>query len=292
MKNFDEIKSYHFKTDLPFEFEIVDLCELFNKYRSWLTSRHRVDFHHILWFESGTTFHEVDFNPLSIMPDTLLFLNKGTIQKFQDKPTFTGKAILFTDSFFLRSENDNKYLNSSYLFNNMFGIGQLDLSTEKSTLLQLLKMMTAESNRLKDSMQADILRNFLSNFLHYAERELTLTHQKEAPTNKSGLNIIVQFNEMLEKHFHSEHLVAFYATEMALTEKRLNKATKSILGKTPKEIIDDRIILEAKRLLGHTDDTVKQICYDLGFEEPTFFVQYFKRIVKTTPLAFRESKRE
>ena len=72
-------------------------------------------------------------------------------------------------------------------------------------------------------------------------------------------------------------------------EKRLGQATTKILGKTPKEIINDRILLEAKRLLVHTQLSIKEIGQDLGFDDPAYFVRYFKKNSALTPVEFRES---
>ena len=68
----------------------------------------------------------------------------------------------------------------------------------------------------------------------------------------------------------------FYASNLGITEKRLNIATSKILGKTVKQFIDERVMLEAKRLLIHSTESIKIIGYSLGFEEPTNFIKYFK----------------
>ena len=65
--------------------------------------------------------------------------------------------------------------------------------------------------------------------------------------------------------------------------------SSKILGSTPKKIIDDRIMLEAKRLLAHSSESVKEISYSLGFDEPTNFVKYFRKHHLSTPIEFRES---
>jgi AraC-like DNA-binding protein len=80
----------------------------------------------------------------------------------------------------------------------------------------------------------------------------------------------------------------YYAKRMCITHKRLNQATTMVLGKTPKEIIDNRILLAAKPLLAHTSENVKEIAFDLGFEEPTNFIKYFRKHNKYTPIEFRE----
>lgn len=66
------------------------------------------------------------------------------------------------------------------------------------------------------------------------------------------------FKDVLEKNFKNQKQVTYYAKEMLISEKRLNQATSKLFGKTPKEIIDDRIMLEAKRILAHTHESVKK----------------------------------
>jgi AraC-like DNA-binding protein len=96
------------------------------------------------------------------------------------------------------------------------------------------------------------------------------------------------FKDLLEINFKTQKQVSFYAKELIITEKRLNQATSKVFGKTPKHIIDDRIILEAKRILVHTNESIKEVAYNLGFEEPTNFIKYFKKHSSVTPTEFRE----
>ena len=76
---------------------------------------------------------------------------------------------------------------------------------------------------------------------------------------------------------------------MNVSEKRLTNATARTFGKSPKTIIDERVTLEAKRLLIHTNLSIKEVGYDLGFEEPTNFIKYFRKHNNKTPIEFRES---
>jgi AraC-like DNA-binding protein len=76
---------------------------------------------------------------------------------------------------------------------------------------------------------------------------------------------------------------------MSVSEKKLNKATNQVLGKSPKEIIDERVVLEAKRLLVHTSKSIKEVGFELGFDEPTNFIKYFKKHVGRTPIEFKGS---
>ena len=281
------IKKYDFKAGLPQEFEIVDIAKLYKEFKNTLTTTHRTGFYHIIWFQQGNPTHLVDFNPIKIQPNTLLFLNKDTVQRFDDKSKFGGEAILFTDSFFCKTEADTKFLRNSILFNDLFSVSQIQVKKQSKLFAGLLQQMTNELQDIKDNSQADILQNLLHNFLLYSERERRKQNFTEIKKG-ADLDYVMLFKDLLETGYKNQKQVNYYAKEIIITEKRLNHATTKVLGKTPKEIIDDRIMLEAKRILAHTTESVKEIGYDLGFDEPTNFIKYFKKHSKFTPTEFRE----
>lgn len=282
-----DIKKYDFKAGLPQEFEIVDIAKLYKEFKDTLTTTHRTGFYHIIWFQQGNPTHLVDFNPIKIKPNTLLFLNKDTVQRFDDKSKFGGEAILFTDSFFCKTEADTKFLRNSILFNDLFSVSQIQVKKQSKLFAGLLQQMTNELQDIKDNSQADILQNLLHNFLLYSERERRKQNFTEIKKG-ADLDYVMLFKDLLETGYKNQKQVNYYAKEIIITEKRLNQATTKVLGKTPKEIINDRIMLEAKRILAHTTESVKEIGYDLGFDEPTNFIKYFKKHSKFTPTEFRE----
>lgn len=282
-----DIKKYDFKAGLPQEFEIVDIGELYQEFKDTLTTTHRTGFYHIIWFQQGSPTHLVDFNPIKINRNTLLFLNKDTVQRFDDTTKFGGKAILFTDSFFCKTEADTKFLRNSILFNDLFSVSQIQADRQFQLFDDLLHQMTDELQNDTDSSQAGILQNLLHNFLLYAERERR--QQNFTAIQKSAdLDYVLLFKDLLETGYKNQKQVHYYAGQIRITEKRLNQATTKVLGKSPKELIDDRVLLEAKRILAHTTESVKEIAYHLGFEEPTNFIKYFKKHVALTPTEFRE----
>ncbi|RZK18762.1 MAG: AraC family transcriptional regulator, partial [Flavobacterium sp.] len=95
-----DIKKYEFKEGLPIEFEIVDIEEIYKTHEEKLTSPHRTGFYHIIWYKTGVSTHMVDFAPVPIAGNEILFLNKDIVHMYQKNGYHTGKAILFTDSFF------------------------------------------------------------------------------------------------------------------------------------------------------------------------------------------------
>ena len=281
------IKKYEFKPGLPQEFEIIDIGTLYTNSKDTLTTIHRTGFYHIIWFQQGNPTHLVDFKPLKIKPNTLLFLNKDTVQRFDNKTKFEAKAFIFTDSFFCKTETDAKFLRNNILFNDLFSVSQIQIENNKKLFALLLQQMTNELQNVRDNSQADILKNLLHNFLLYSEREKRKQNFVEIKKD-ANLDYVMLFKDLLEINYKTQKQVNYYAKEMLISEKRLNQATSKIFGKTPKEIIDDRIMLEAKRILAHTNESVKEICFYLGFEEPTNFIKYFKKHSTIRPTEFRE----
>jgi AraC-like DNA-binding protein len=282
-----DIKKYDFKPGLPQEFEIVDIGELYKEFKDTLTTTHRAGFYHVIWFQQGNPTHLVDFNPIKITPNTLLFLNKDTVQRFDSQTKFGGKAILFTDSFFCKTEADTQFLRNSILFNDLFSVSHIQIEKQTQLFAELLQQMTHELQHTKDHSQADILQNVLHNFLLYSERERRKQNFSEVRKD-ADLDYVMLFKDLLETNYKNQKQVNYYAKQIIITEKRLNQATTKVLGKSPKEFIANRVILEAKRILAHTTESVKEIAYQLGFEEPTNFIKYFKKHTSVTPTEFRE----
>jgi AraC family transcriptional regulator, transcriptional activator of pobA len=282
-----DIKKYAFKPGLPQEFELVDIGQLYKEHPDTLTTPHRTGFYHVLWFQKGSATHLVDFTPVKIKPNTLLFLNKDTVQRFDKKGGFDGKAILFTDHFFCKSENDSLFLRSSILFNDLFAVSQIKMSKTASLFANLFQSITTELANEKDIAQSGILKNLLHNLLLLAERERR-KQDFTALKKSADLDYVMLLKDLLENNYHKQKLVSNYAQKINVTEKRLNQATSKILGKSPKKMIDERVMLEAKRLLVHTHESIKEIGFELGFREPTNFIKFFRKHSHLTPVEFRE----
>jgi len=282
------IKKYDFKNGLPIEFEIVNMKQLYALHKEILINPHRTGFYHILWFQKGTATHLVDFNPVKIKPNTLLFLNKDIVQRFDDKGNFDGKAILFTDNFFCKTEADIKFLKSTILFNDLLTISKIQLQNKSTLFNDLFKLIETELQNQKDNYQPDIIKNLLHNFLLLSEREKRKQNFTEIKKD-ANLDYVLLFKGLLEINYRTQKKVSIYANQISLTEKRLNIATSKVVGKSPKQIIDDRIMLEAKRILAHTNESVKEVGFALGFDEPTNFIKYFRKNNGSTPVEFREN---
>ena len=118
------------------------------------------------------------------------------------------------------------------------------------------------------------------------------TGATDIQTIETGNQLIRRFKKELGAHYLKMHKVSEYAALLSVSPDYLNKTIKAISGKSAKELIQHKLVLEAKRTLLFTDSSHKEIAYHLGFEEPAHFGNFFKRQTGQTPASFRETARK
>ncbi|MGF7080949.1 helix-turn-helix domain-containing protein [Mucilaginibacter sp. UYCu711] len=277
-----------FKEDISLGFEFIAIDDHYARTKPNLRRPHRASFYLILWFKNGNPVHTVDFHPVKPPVDSFLFVRKDAVQFFDLQNTFQSSTLLFTDTFFCENEHDYRFLRSSQLFNSFVGDEApipIVLTQELRTLWQ---WMQTEEQHPFDPFHAALLRKYLHSFLLRAERE-KLKQGKGIRMEGANFESLINFNNLLEEHFRNEKGLSFYADKLFISTKVLNNITHLMLGKTPKQLIDERVQLEAKRLLVHTEIPIKTISLYLGFDETTNFNKFFKKHSGQTPAVFRNT---
>jgi AraC family transcriptional regulator, transcriptional activator of pobA len=285
------MKKIDFKKGLDIEFEIVPLSNIYRKHKYGMTTAHRLNFYQILWFTEGHAEHLVDFKPVQADPNTILFVGKDQVEVFDKHGKFEAQCILFTDFFFCKSEADANFLRNTILFNDLLGISSIKLTEHIDVFLNLFRQMEMECKRTGEKYHSDILKKLLHSFLLLAERERRKQKNFMEIQKSAGFDYTIQFRELLENQFREVKQVNEYARQLNITPKRLHQVTTEVLGESPKTVIDERVMLEAKRLLAHSFDSIKEIGFSLGFDESTNFSKYFKNKAGNTPAEFREKFR-
>lgn len=281
------ITQVKFKPGLPLEIEVLPIADTILKHHKSITTPHRTEFYHIFWVQKGAAEYLIDFEPVKVKADTFLFINKDRVKAIDATSKHDGKVLVFTDNFFAKTEDNTKYLNNTILFNDLLDIPLIDVKSSPSLRITF-QAIEAELSRDNDTYHYSLLHNLLHNLLLLAERERRAQGFTEI-TKGVDLNYTVLFKDLLAAQFKTLKSVSAYASQMNVSEKRLYQATTTTMGKTPKVIIDEKVMLEAKRLLVHTNLSIKEIGYELGFEEPTNFNKYFRKHIAKTPIEFRES---
>lgn len=282
-----QIRHVKFRPGLPLEIEVIPIADTVIKHQDTIKIPHRAEFYHIFWVQKGTAEYLIDFEPVKVKANSFLFVNKDRVQAFDTRSRHDGKLLLFTDNFFGKTEDDARYLHSTILFNDLLNNPVIDIQSSPS-LQVIFNAIETELTKDNDAYHYNLLHNLLHNLLLLAERERRKQGFKEIAKG-ADLDYTVLFRDLLATQFKTLKSVSGYASQMNVSEKRLTNATTKTMGKSPKTIIDERVMLEAKRLLIHTNLSIKEIGYNLGFKEPTNFIKYFRKHTEKTPIEFKEA---
>ncbi|MDP4115583.1 MAG: helix-turn-helix domain-containing protein [Bacteroidota bacterium] len=155
-------------------------------------------------------------------------------------------------------------------------------------LLILFKNTRKESVSLNEYGKDEVLFNLLRILLITSER-IKRTRINNSIKDIGDLTLLEDFKKHLEIHYSNSRSVQYYSDILNITPKKLNRVTFSYWGKSSKQVIEERVLLETKRLLIHTNQSVKEIGMLLGFNDPTNFNKFFKKSTNMTPVYFRLS---
>jgi len=286
------IPSYDlYKTlDTSLGFELYKLEEAYNPYDG--TTPHRHNYFEILFFREGGGFHEIDFNSYPVHENALHFISPEQVHQLRRDRHVTGYVISFAKDFCYEESADPGFVERFPFFNNPYAAPVVHMQTEeqKKSLLHLLSSIEKECLS-QDDDKRNILFSYLSILLIYAKRLY-------APAAESGKALPVRselthkFKLLVEKNFREIKSVAEYAALLNISAGHLNDTVQRDTGKTASEMIHERIILEAKRLLYHSAKSIKEIAFILHYDDPSYFVKFFKTHMNNTPENFRKEIRE
>lgn len=164
----------------------------------------------------------------------------------------------------------------------------INITEEESALVQqAFRDIIAEHERF--SYEKDfLLRNYILILLHRV-REIYNSHVKQLRQNKSRAEQLAsRFRSLVEKQFIENRSVADYAKQLSISPKHLTHVVSTSTGRTPQEIIQDLLFLEAKAILRSTDKTVTEIAHELRFEDQSHFSHFIKRRTGKTPVELRK----
>lgn len=265
----------------PTEFEVT----LFNSMpEPDVEDPHKHTFYEIIWVESGSTIQGIDYVSYEVKPQSLFFISPGQLHQFEEWQHVKGGSVLFTEDFFLLNRQDKSKLFELSFLDNLYGNPCLQLSDKEfSEVLHTIQLMIHEKGR-KD-YSPSIVRSLLNVLLEQIQRCVDLERGK--PFSSKYIVLFKQFKCLLDRNFTQNLTASQYADQLNITQHHLNDVVKQITGKTTGETIRARSILEAKRLLAYTDNTVTEIADQLGYLDPSYFARLFKKDTEMTPAEFK-----
>lgn len=251
----------------------------------FLTSQ-RLDFDLLMHVEHGTTVHTVDFNEHALHPGDILWVRAGQVHRWGTIADLEGPVVMFGP----RSVTEGTaYLIRSDVLRSRSHWLAADLAgTPTCGALDLLTRIAESGPRGRNDLHQVALAHSLGALLVELERAWDAGG---TPTPTSTHEVYGWFRDQIEEHFRRWHKVGEYADRLGYSARTLNRLARQYTGLSAKELIDERIVLEAKRQLGHADTSVTRIAEELGFDDPSNFSAYFLRQADMTPGAFRRWSR-
>lgn len=238
----------------------------------------------IIWTKDENSLIEFEGETHSLTKNTIIFLTKFYELKFS--ALVNASLIKFNREFYCVLDHDKEVSCKGVLF---FGANQLPYfqipDDELETFETVWKMFQLEM-QTKDEMQLEMLQTMLKRFLILCTRIYKNTHQL-SPLQLEESDILREFNFLVEQHFREKHTVQEYADLLNKSPKTLSNLFSKISDKSPLQLIHERIAIEARRLLRYTDKSIKEISFDLKFEDIQTFSRFFKKMEKMSPSDFR-----
>lgn len=242
----------------------------------------------IYWIEEGMGEYQIDFKQFSIQNSGLFFLSPGQILTVNTEKVKSGYQISFDKDFYCVETHGKEIACNGVLFNNVHKATMIPLEKEdKPYFVDVLEKMISEIEHPGPAHRA-LLETYLRMFLIGALRKWKTSHALPEVEEDDSSQLAGEFIALVEKQYANHHSVSDYASQLGVSPKSLTKRLHLHGYPTPTTIIRDRIVLQAKRALRFTEKTVKEIAFDLGFEDPAYFTRYFKKSEGISPLAYKE----
>jgi AraC family transcriptional regulator, transcriptional activator of pobA len=291
----DNISEYHLNRNQPdkAQFVIYDMSQYLKKNQANTTRPHIHSYYQIIWFKSGTGKHFVDFKEYDVFENAIFFIAKNQVHYFDANTDYTGVLIHFNETFLIQNDSEMDFLLKVELFNNPYQQPSCCIGNDTEHILNVYLGQIMNELQNQDAFgKEELLRIYLKAFLIQVQRRRGELQQKNghfSSVQDERRSQLMKFVNLVDENYMKGMAVSEYARLMHISSRTLSDLTSLQLNKTPSQMIMERIILEAQRLLLHSNLNVNQIGYRLGFDDPSYFVKYFKKHTTVSPSDFRKS---
>jgi AraC family transcriptional activator of pobA len=250
---------------------------------------HRHDFYNLIYIKRGSGTHDIDFKRFDVEPNQMFFMNDGQVHEWNLSEDTIGYTLFFKKAFFEVVEKSLSLQALPFFNNGSNDIPLVVFSEEQSKIIENLFeeiIKELQMNQLyKDSQVKSLLKLIL---VHSIRIYQPIFKGKSNTLNVSKIRL---FENLIEIHYKNLKSVKDFAGKLSISANYLNAICKETIGKTAGEMIRNRVILEAKRLLLHSSISVCEAAYHLGYDDCSYFIRLFKKDVGRTPEKFRALNR-
>ncbi|GGV82050.1 helix-turn-helix domain-containing protein [Streptomyces thermoviolaceus] len=286
----DQIRTFRFPVDLSLAGVGLQVGPM-GRDHTWhaeapLHRVHRIDFHVVMLFSEGPVRHMIDFAEYEAAAGDVLWIRPGQVHRFSRPDEYRGTVLTMQPGFLSRATVEAT------------GLYRYDLPpllhpdpAQRSALQAALDQLRREyedTETLPLNLHTTVLRHSLTAFLVRLSHLATSSAQEERRHQDTTFTL---FRDAVEKGFTTNHSVSAYAEALGYSRRTLVRAVRAATGETPKAFIDKRVVLEAKRLLAHTDLPIGRVGAAVGFPDAANFSKFFQLRTGQTPVAFRAEMR-
>ena len=266
---------------LPFEIHTMQWISANRSQQN--EAAHRHNYHVVIWVIRATGYHQVDLENYQLQDNCVYCIAPGQVHQLVTEGPVEGFVISFAESFLGVADKQ-----SDLLFRPAGSApAVIPVSEEmKVPLAGVVSSLQREYENLFP-LREEVLRDYLRIFLVYLSRQYE--HAVAMPIVPRNAGLVRSFTDLLEQSFKLKHKVASYATELVVTPGYLNEIVKKVTGFPASHHIRQRIILEAKRQAIYADMSMKEIAYDLGFDDQAHFSKFFKKATGASFTEFRKN---
>lgn len=246
---------------------------------------HKHSFYHLVYFTKGSGTHSIDFINFPVAAGQVYFMVPGQVHSWHFTGEIDGYIINFSEAFLNTFLANARYLEQFAFFSGNAKEQVLGVSNEdQAKLVTVFENILAE-NALAPANKEDMIRALLLQIFILLGRY----NADGVPAARSANPLILfQFKKLVDLHYKEKKLPKEYADLLYITPNHLNALSKDLAGRPAGEIIRDRVLLEAKRLLVNASLTVAEIAADLNFADNSYFSRFFKKYEGVTPEDFRK----
>lgn len=238
---------------------------------------HRISFYAIIWFSENKGVHFIDFESFPVQKNMVYLLGPNQVHSIPADSLPLARVIVFSGIFFQRIEEAHL----RQLFLPFYNEGITIPPAMAGPMTALFELILQEYNGLADTA---MLLKYTSVLLMYLYRFQGVHNRLPGSTEDKRMTTLFQ---LLQAHYKEERDAGFYARRIGLTPKRINEILRERMGTTISQLLYHLLLIEAKRELFHQERSIKEIAYELGFSEQSYFARFFKKHTGVTPEQFR-----
>lgn len=270
-------------------FAIAKMEDIYAKHHGKADEPHRHHYFTVLIIKKSAGLHKIDFNSYPLAQHQIYFVAPGQVHQIKETAQSFGYVMTFSNQFLVENSIPLSFIDSLNLFQNYGQSPPLEPSFSQFNTVENYATRIFELFHGTAALKYVSIGAYLKLMLIECNA-ICAMNPISTDSDNSGSKLIRAFKTEVDLGYKKEHSTKYYADKLHITSDHLNRTVKSILGRTAKEYIQTRIITEAKRLLYFTDESNKEIAYELGFTEPANFSAFFKKHTQISPSNFKKKE--